>query len=55
MSAALRRPTAVLACVAATLSATACGPLPGDRTRPGILGRALEATAPAAEDVVPTD
>ncbi|MFB7234700.1 hypothetical protein ACFCXK_07950 [Streptomyces sp. NPDC056269] len=55
MSAALRRPAAVLACVAATLSATACGPLPGERARPGILGRALAATASAAEDVVLTD
>ncbi|WP_411078371.1 hypothetical protein [Streptomyces sp. cmx-10-25] len=44
MAAALHRPTTTLACVAVTLFATACGPFPGDLTRPEILGRAIKAT-----------
>ncbi|MFB6525024.1 hypothetical protein [Streptomyces sp. NPDC056399] len=55
MSAALRRPAAVLACVVVALSATSCGPFPGERARPGILGRALAATASATSVTLHTD
>ncbi|MFF1509299.1 hypothetical protein [Streptomyces sp. NPDC058326] len=55
MPAALRRPAATLICVAVTLSATACGPVLGDLTRPEILGRAIEATESAKSVTRHTD
>lgn len=56
MPAALHRPAAVLVCVAVALSATACGASPGgDPTRPGILGRAIEATEAAGSVTVHVD
>ncbi|MFJ5708118.1 hypothetical protein [Streptomyces sp. NPDC093105] len=55
MPAALRSPAATLACVAVALSATACGPIPGDPTRSDLLGRAIAATESAASVTLHTD
>ncbi|MFE5730956.1 hypothetical protein ACFQ7A_08625 [Streptomyces sp. NPDC056528] len=55
MAAALHRPTTTLACVAVTLFATACGPFPGDLTRPEILGGAVKATESAKSVTLHTD
>ncbi|MEU2658293.1 hypothetical protein ABZ615_23585 [Streptomyces sp. NPDC007325] len=47
MPAALRRAASAPVCLAVTLPATACDPLLGDKTRPELLGRAIEATESA--------
>ncbi|MEU3604489.1 hypothetical protein AB0E83_03310 [Streptomyces sp. NPDC035033] len=50
-----RRSAAALACAAVALCATACDSSPGDRTGPGILGRAISATESAKSVTVHTD